>query len=88
MYAAGGLCVVHHPRAAAQRHFGGHSGGVAALEVHPEGRLVASAAAHGGGGGGDRGEGGGGGEGEGEGGGEVLVWDSATCELLVSLRSP
>ena len=34
------------------------------------------------------GEGTGEGEGEGEGGGEVLVWDSATCELLVSLRSP
>ena len=84
MYAAGGLCVVHHPRAAAQRHFGGHSGGVAALEVHPDGRLVASAAAHAAAGG----EGGGGGEGEGGGGGggEVLLWDSATCELLVSLR--
>ena len=77
VYAAGGLCVVHHPRAAAQRHFGGHSGGVVALAVHPEGRLVASAAARGGGGGG---------EGDGGGEGEVLVWDSATCELLVSLR--
>ena len=79
VYAAGGLCVVHHPRAAAQRHFGGHSGGVVALAVHPEGRLVASAAARGGGGGGESG-GGGGGE------GEVLVWDTATCELLVNLR--
>ena len=81
VYAAGGLCVVHHPAAAAQRHFVGHTSSVLALCVHPDGRLVASAAAIAAEGGGSGGSGGSGVE------GEVLVWDSATCELLVALRS-
>ncbi|KAL1499508.1 hypothetical protein AB1Y20_011711 [Prymnesium parvum] len=75
VYATGALVVVHSIGARTQRHFHAHRTPVAALALHPAGRVVASAAAV-------PGE-------EGEAGEwEVVLWDAPTASVITSLPAP